>query len=82
MHKSVQVQRMDKKARISSNSHLLNSLSWTLYFSCNSFFLRVSHPPHQPQTLGFLLGVLSKQRHMLKLYISGGIYVVIMPSYY
>lgn len=82
MHKSVQVQRMDKKARISSNSHLLNSLSWALYFSCNSFFLRVSHPPHQPQTLGFLLGVLSKQRHMLKLYISGGIYVVIMPSYY
>ena len=67
---------------ISSNSHLLSLLSWALYFSCNSFFLCVSHPPHQPQALGFLLGVLSKQRHMLKLYTSGGIYVVIMPTYY
>ena len=45
-------------------------------------FSSVSHPPHQPQALGFLLGVLSKQRHMLKLYTSGGIYVVIMPTYY
>ena len=33
---------------ISSNSHLLNLLSWALYFSCNSFFLCFSPTPPAP----------------------------------